>query len=92
MGSNDKITETSNTLTVSVTLATQLGTYGCTVDNGIDIDDGRGNVTIVEGSKFLCIFVKIDLCMMMLHCNRLSVHVQFTKLNILTTFTVIKLF
>ena len=90
MGSNDKITETSNTLTVSVTSVDQLGTYECIVDNGIGT--GREIITIVEGSKFLCIFVNIDLCMMMLHCNRLSVHEQFTKLNILTTFTVNKLF
>ena len=88
--SNDKITETSNTLIVSVTSVNQLGTYECIVDNGIGT--GRGDITIVEGSKFLCIFVNIDLCMMMLHCNRLSVHVQFTKLSILTTFMVIKLF
>ena len=92
VGSNDKITETSNTLTVSVTSVNQLGTYECIVDNGIDIDDGRGNITIVEGSKFLCTFVNIDLCMVMLHCNRISVHVQFTKLSILTTFTVNKPF
>ena len=67
-GSNDKITETSNTLTVSVTSVNQLGTYECIVDNGIGT--GSGNITIVEGSKFLCTFVNIDLCMMMLHCNR----------------------
>ena len=89
MGSNDRITETSNTLTVSVTSVNQLGTYECIVDNGIGI--GRGNITIVEGSKFLCTFVNIDLCMLMLHCNSLSVHVQFTKLSILTTSTVNKL-
>ena len=53
VGSNDRITETSNTLTVSVTSVNQLGTYECIVDNGIGTDDGRGNITIVEGSKFL---------------------------------------
>ena len=67
-GSNDRITETSNTLTFSVTSVNQLGTYECIVDNGIGT--GSGNITIVEGSKFLCTFVNIDLCMMMLHCNR----------------------
>ena len=51
VGSNDKITETSNTLTVSVTSLNQLGTYECIVDNGIGT--GSGNITIVEGSKFL---------------------------------------
>ena len=89
MGSNERITETSNTLTVSVTSVNQLGTYECVVDNSIGT--GRGNITIVEGSKFLCIFVNIDLCMMMLHCHRLSVHEQLTKLSILTTFMVNKL-
>ena len=72
--SNDKITETSNTLTVSVTSVNQLGTYECIVNNGIGT--GRGNITIVEGSKFLCIFVNIDLCMMMLCCNTMNTGVQ----------------
>ena len=63
VGSNDKITETSSTLTVSVTSVNQLGTYECRVDNSIGT--GRGNITIVEGGTFLCTFVNIDLCMMM---------------------------
>ena len=57
VGSNNKITETSNTLTVSVISVNQLGTYECIVNNSIDIDDGSGNITIVEGSKFLCILI-----------------------------------
>ena len=55
VGSNDKINETSNTLTVSVTSVNQLETYECIVNNSIGT--GSGNITIVEGSKFLCIIL-----------------------------------
>ena len=49
VASTVKFTETSNTLTVSVTSTNQLGTYECAVTNGVGT--GYGNITIVEGSK-----------------------------------------
>ena len=85
LGKQCKITETSNTLTVSVTSVNQLGTYECIVDNSIGT--GSGNITIVEGSKFLCTFVNIDLCMMMLHCNSsafITVQVQGIQVQFVT--------
>ena len=49
---SDKFTETSSTLTISVTSTSQLGTYVCAVNNGAGT--GTGDITIAEGSKLLC--------------------------------------